>query len=531
MRKSAYEKLIEARRKKQTEEAVTYEDIRLLLLDGDRPKDQRQANPTQRAFMDDPTRVKGYMGVVGCAKTSTGCAGAWLRALFQPGSQGLIARANYNDLMDTTAKRMTEMLNRLPKGVLLDRDKSPPMKWYVESIPTMSPEGDILCDDPSQFTFMGLTDGLGSYEFDHIFIDELTEVERARFHEADSRLRNIPRSWPEGVEAYSLSGAFNPPSKDHWLYTVCTGRDYQDRLIEKPTMKLYQPQPNENIRNLPKGYYEELRKTMPKDMARRLIEGQWGSTYKGKPVYPQFSHEIHVRDDVYRRYDPYSTLFRMWDFGFRHPVCIFGQLDMEGRLLIMKEIIGKNQDIHEFAPYVNTMTNKWFPHVRDIIDYGDPAARQNKDTGSTLMALTKYNITLRYKVTTIDEGLRTIRLWLERLINHEPAIQFDREGCPVLIAAMEGGYAYPEDLGGTADHKPVKDGFYDHPADAFRYGCVNIIGTNVDYASVSGLPPSVEYDANQDPERHGRGGLIMGVGTGFDSINPDLMELIKKGHL
>lgn len=503
MRKSAHEKRIEAKRamKGGADVSITMDELMLLLLDGG-PKEKRAANPTQRAFIYDPERIMGYMGPAGCAKTSTLCARAWLRALMTPGSKGLVARANYNDLMDTTGLRMTEMLNRLPKGVLLDRDKSPPMKWYIEPIPTMSPEGDVLCDDASTFTFMGLQDGLGSYEFDHAAVDEMAECDEARIHEINTRLRNQPKSWPDGCEAFSIGGAFNPPDKHHWLYAATTGKNYKEQVVAKPWMKLYVPQSRENIRNLPQGYYENLARSLPEDMRVRLIEGFWGSTFDGKPVFPQFKYELHALHGIYEKYDPYTTLYRFWDFGYRHPVCIWAQIDTEGRLLTMREEQGENIDIDAFAPRIKMLTERWFPGARDIRDYGDPAARQKKDTGSTLTTLSKHRITLRWKISGIDEGLRTIRLWLERMINGEPAIQIDRQHCPILCDAFRGGYHYPKELGGTADAKPEKDGFFDHSADAFRYGVINVFGSGVDFNDLSSLPASVEYDATQDSSAH-----------------------------
>jgi hypothetical protein len=494
MRKSALEKLVEAKRKRPKPESMTLDELMLMLLDGGRSKATREANPTQRQFIYDSTRIKGYMGPAGCAKTSTICAGGWLRALMQPGSKGLVARANYNDLTDTTALRMQEMLNRLPKGVLLDRDKSPPMKWWIDVVPTMSPEGDIICEDPAQITFMGLQDGLGSYEFDWAALDEAAEMTEQRVHEVNTRLRNRPGSWPADFEGYSLGLVFNPPDKSHWLYRACTGRDHQDRMKSEPWIKLFVPQPRENVRNLPSNYYENLAMSLPEDMRIRLIEGLWGSSFEGQPVFPQFKMAIHSIEGVYEKYDRYSTLYRFWDFGFRRPVCIWAQMDMEGRLLVMREKMGENQDIHEFAPLCRKLTEQWFPGVNDIMDYGDPAVRQQKDTGSTLVALTQHQITMRYKTSSIEEGLRAIRLWLERMINGEPAFQFDKRNVPILIDAMRGGYHYPSATGGPGELKPKKDGFFDHPADAFRYGIVNVFGGGVDRNQIEALPQSIEYD-------------------------------------
>ena len=118
MRKSNLERLRDAKRKKQSQVEMTLEGLMLLLLDGDREPGERKANPTQKRFILSPPAegfmAKAYKGPAGCAKTSTIVAAGILRALFMPGSKGLIARQDYNDLMDTTQKRFEMMMERMP---------------------------------------------------------------------------------------------------------------------------------------------------------------------------------------------------------------------------------------------------------------------------------------------------------------------------------------------------------------------------------------------------------------------------------
>lgn len=472
MRKSNRERILEAKKGSSPQLVLNGLDDLLKLLVGG------ELNPTQRAFIYDPSRLKAYKGPAGCAKTSTLCAAGFARALLQPGSKGLVARFDYNDLMDTTALRLEEMLVRLPKGTLVDRDKSPPMKWWIQPI---DPEGDI-----SQITFMGLKETLGSYEFNWAILDEADEMDEKRVHEVNTRLRN------RGGD-YAVMLAFNPPDKHHWLYTACTGRDFQDRKVSEPYLKLFEPNPKENQQNLPEDYYDMLAKSLPEDMKQRLIMGEWGSTFEGQPVYREFKPNIHVRDDVHARYTSDAPLLRFWDFGYRRPACIWAQLDWEGRLLVMKEILGENMEAVPFAELVKKRTAEWFPAARKIIDYGDPAVTQKKDTGQTLAELIKVGVTIHYKRTGIEEGLRVIRTTLERLISGEPAIQFDRRGCHILIAALRGGYHLDEKRG----HEPVKDGYYDHLADAFRYGCVNVLGSVANIPQHS-APISFEYSRSTD---------------------------------
>lgn len=466
----------------------------------------KEPNPTQRAFILDDSRFRAFMGPVGSAKTSALCAVAWLRLMFCPGYKGFVSRYDYNDLVDTTGLRLQEMLSRMPEGTLLDRDKSPPMKWWIKPIPQpifdpVTGEYGGMDERPTQLTFMGLKDDLGSYEGNFWIVDEGNEVEEKRFHEIDSRLR-----YP-GFDDYVIATAFNPPDKHHWMYTACTGYDYQDKFIKAPWMKLFRPQKNENAANLPPGYYDRLAATMPDDMKQRLIDGDWGSTFEGQPVYREFKPAIHVFPQEKFRWSGEAVL-RFWDFGYHRPCCIWAFVDYEGRLKVVRELLGHNKEVHEFVQLVKARTAEYFPNARRIVDYGDPAVKQQKDTGSTLAVLMSAGVQIRYRPTKINEGVQIIRRRLNLLIDGEPAMQFSREGCPILISALRGGYHLDEE-----GKEPVKDGYYDHEADAFRYGCVNIFnasgepinGYYTDEAGWSGggsnLPDNISYNPDLDPQR------------------------------
>lgn len=512
MRKSIREKLADLKRSKDTARTMSLEELILLMLDP-RPPGQRQMNPTQRAFIFDTSPVAGFMGPKGSAKTSAGCAAGFIRALMQPGSKGVVLRKDYNDLKQTTRLRFEEMLRRLPKGTLLDRSKEPPEQWYIQPVPLLNPDGSILDDTPSLITFAGLEslEEGGSIEADWAFIDEASEITEASLAAVLGWGRNIP-AWAQTLAQTKNSGfyrtmlAFNPTDTFHWLYTACTGLDYQGRKVREPYIKLFTPLYRENQRNLPADYYDRLAATMPADMRQRLVEGQWGAMFEGDAVFREFKRELHIKRKLFEsRFDVNAPLLRFWDFGYRRPYVVWAQLDNKGRLLHFKEFMGENIEIGPFVEQARTREKLWFQDHRDFIDYGDPAARQKKDTGSTLTVLADKGIALRYRVgMTIEEGLATMRVWFERIIDGEPAIQYDDEGCPILIRALSGGYHYDRnDI--TLEKKPVKDGFYDHPVDADRYGINGIFGPTpkIPESVVREFPGSLEYDVKQDTYARG----------------------------
>jgi hypothetical protein len=503
VRKSAREKLADVKKTQAPQLETDFNGFMKLLLDPSRPPNERRANPTQLEFIIAPERVCAYMGPAGVAKTSTLACMGMMRALFEPGSKGLVGRRDYNDLMGTTFTRFQEMLNALPKEVLLDRDKSPPLKWYLQPIPWLSPEGDVIDDTPSEITFSGLTDSLGSFEYDWIAIDEADQIDVKRAREALSRLRWISplNKKLNRQPRFKLAFVFNPPDKHHWLYEGCTGLDFQNRPVKEGKWidRVFRPKPNENERNLPAGYHEELAKKLSADQKQRLVDGEWGATFEGQPVFREFDKKLHGRQNLRDTWTPNSTLLRFWDFGYRHPACIWAYVDFFGRLIVMKEALGENIEATEWIQRCKSITNSNFPGVRNVLDYGDPAVVQKKDTGQTLAVLHSAGINMLYMASTIEHGVMLLRQMLNRWIDKEPAFQLDVDECPMLTSGLEGGYRLDE-----MGIKPVKDGFYDHLCDALRYGVVNLFTGTMVGASAGDVSPgstkAVEQWSNLIPD-------------------------------
>lgn len=465
------------------------------MVDGGRPAAERSLNPTQLAFIFSPHYASAYMGAAGVAKTSSGVAKVLARALIQPGSKHAISRYDYNDLTDTTMKRAEEMIGRLPPGTLIDRDKAPPAKWYIKSVPRMDPATEQLIEEPSQITFIGGGADFGSYEFNSVFCDEADEFEEKQVLTIQTRLR-APVPWkadpsaPGGV--YSLALAFNPPDTSHWLYTACTGLDHTGKKVKEPWLNLYVPNAKENVRNLPEGYYEKMAESLPDDMRQRLIEGQWGSVFPGEPVYRGFRRKLHVVDHI--AYERGATLYRWWDFGFNYPACLWAMVGHMGDVFVMAELLGRHEEVRAFAKRVKALTAQRFPGAGEfapIRDYGDPAVAQKKDTGQALAMLAQEGITMHYKHVPFELSVNQVKKTLETLINGHAAVQIDKS-CQIFIGGLSGGYHLKDD-GVT----PAKDGYYDHFCDGFRYGIWNVLGPDSG-TTKHAVPASVEYNPNED---------------------------------
>jgi hypothetical protein len=318
---------------------------------------------------------------------------------------------------------------------------------------------------------MGLKGGLGSFEANGAFVDEADQCDRSAVKEILGRLR-----WMKGHRWVSL--AFNPPDKNHWLYTACTGLDAQDEYVGGKTYTLYTPQPGENNENLPADYHQHMLDGMPEDQIQRLVRGEWGSTFPGLPVIKEFNKGIHVQPVKWEG----TTLFRFWDFGYNRPCCLWARLDRLGRLYIMREYLGHKMTGDNFIAKVREMTRELYPEASQIRDFGDPAAKQEKDTGSMLTLLSNAGIQLGYQYTPFDTSLSALRVRFTKLLEGGAAITIDPK-CGILIGGLAGGYCFKKD-GIT----PRKDGYYDHECDALRYGAWNIFGAS----SVFGFNPFLQ---------------------------------------
>lgn len=469
MRATEFEKwrARKAKREAKTEQLSGVQDLLRLMMDGDRPAEERRVNETQLAYCESDAPVKAYMGPAGSGKSVVGCADVLLKALLMPGTKYFVARRDYNDLMDTTMRTMTNILRRLPDGTLLDRQKAAPMKWWLK--PVVSGIGGTV-PEPSEITFMGLSDDVGSYEFTGGFIDEADEVEEQYFFQMTGRLRSKPHpDFPD--ENFQIGCAFNPPPMTHWLYTACTGLDITGTKVAEPRIALYRPQPRENQRNLPRDYYTNMTATMPEELRQRYVDGAWGNTYPGEPVIRQFKRGLHVARETL----PFQggTLFRLWDFGYNRPGVLFAQLRTDGRMQILDEFMGHHIEGSKFIETVLQRTALKFPTATAFMDYGDPAVVQHKDTGSMLALLNNAGVLMRYTRTPFDVSIQVLRKRFESIIEGEPAILLD-PSVRILADALGGGYHLKED-GIT----PRKDGYFDHLVDALRYGIWNLFGVSM----------------------------------------------------
>lgn len=290
----------------------------------------------------------------------------------------------------------------------------------------------------------------------------------------------------------------NPPPKTHWIHTHF---GEQPGLIARggSTYQLFRSSTRENP-HLPQGYIDDLIQVYGPVEAQRVIEGQYGFTSDGSPVYsPPFSHGHHVGDPVYVRHLP---LVRSWDFGFRHPTVTFHQFGRCLHRTVHWNILASMDELfdleaEELARKVKEFTAQIFPeaHIATIVDCGDRSGANRSDKGPGPIVRLKahpFNLWIKYKVCNIEPGIELINRRLRSTCACGlPVVQIHRRAVNV-IDGFAGGYHFPRLRPGKAPgEKPLKDEFYDDIMDSVRYAAENYLRPALRDAGLGTLQTSV----------------------------------------
>ncbi len=424
--------------------------------------------PHQRELLESPAKYVWMSGGYGSAKTLPACVLGVMLSLTVPGNRGFVGRRTYAKLHDSTQATMFEIMERigLLEHCVLRENRD---GWHHR----------VILPNSSEIIFRETKD-IGRFlgpQYGWFLLDEVTEEPESTFTKLMGRLR-LPRAGAY-LKGILLS---NPPDRRHWL-PRWFGEQPGMRKIEDPTtgfVTTFHHIRSATTQNphLPPGYVESLRLLNPNEY-RKVVTGELGFTADGPPVYPEFAHNVHVGIPELR---PGSPLRRGWDFGFRHPAVVWGDVFACKRgvihTVILHELDIEQVEAEELARRVIEETTRRWPRVpaRMIQDAGDAAgaAVSDKGPGAIIrLARPPFNLRFRFqRISNIDPGLDLIRKLLRAGVCPcgLPVFHVHR-GCRNVIDAFAGGYHYPT----KNRDKPVKDGHYDDFADATRYFVWNFV--------------------------------------------------------
>lgn len=392
-------------------------------------------NAGQLAFHQSNAMYKLMVGALGSGKSAAGCAEGQTLNQEYPGNVGLIARRTMPDLKKTTMKTFFEFL---PEPIIHSWNKTD-MELKVKT----SQPGVLST------VYFGPLDELErwkSLELGWFFVDELNEITEDMWLVLCGRLRIMgPR--------LCAMGATNPTSRKHWIY--------RRWVVDRPKQyELFHGKTEDNKKHLPATYIQNLLDNYPQDYIDRYVKGLWGNVQEGDPVFTEFKQDVHVREVEYIKELP---MMRGWDFGWKRPCVVFGQVDDEGRVRIYHTILGEDEDLYSFAGKVQAFSRREYSTCERWLDYCDIAGKKEQDTGKpSIKVLHEKRIFPLYKFSYPEKRAEDIK----RLLNSW------KGGAPMFLIHPRNDYLIEGFLGGycvDAQEKIKKDKYYDHGFDAMGY--------------------------------------------------------------
>lgn len=426
--------------------------------------------PHQQELLDSTEKFVAEVGGYGSAKTLPACVLGHLLSVSIPGNMGIVMRRSLPKLHDSTERIYLEVLQR--SG----------LTWQAREMRDGWPHR-IIYPNGSEVVFRETKD-IGRFlgpEYGWFYIDEAQEEPEKTFKDLSGRLR-LPRA------ARHLKGilATNPPSNQHWIAKTFHTPGRIVREVKMPsgetvrtTYRMIRSSTYENP-FVNREYVATLLLNHTPAEAKRIIDGQYGFSTDGDPVYPMFDFMKHVGDPA-----TYTmTLYRVWDWGFHAPAASWYHIIRckagKYHLTQLQELIGQDEESEIFAGRVLKTTAETFPTIPKqlIVDGADAAGAAINEKGpGPIIRLSRpvkdggLGLSFKYqKFTDIDPGLDEVRKLLRTKCPCGYYLYTVHRRCQVTIEALAGGYHYPPvKPGKEGKKKPVKDGYYDNIADTVRY--------------------------------------------------------------
>lgn len=309
-------------------------------------------------------------------------------------------------------------------------------KWQLTKyVKIRETDFNIKFPNGSEIIFIGLdeeTKLLSLNNIGCIFIEEVYEVPKPIVEQLNLRLRGATPN-------QQIIMAFNPISKNHWLYDFCE--------VNPPTSfqfihSTYKDNPFLNDAYIAE--LEELYKRNPQK-ARIFCDGEWGVDAEGL-VFQNWKVEYFNHEEIQ------GQLMVGLDFGFIHDIsAIVGALlcESEGKIYIFKEYGATGKTNRDLAQII---TDMGFSKSVIMADCAEPkSVAEIKAAGIQ-------------KIKPCSKGKDSILHGIQKLQNYQIIIH---PSCTGIITEFE-NYTYEKDkLTGRYINKPIDD--YNHYIDALRY--------------------------------------------------------------
>ena len=321
-----------------------------------------------------------------------------------------------------------------------------------------------------------------SMEISFAVLDEFVEIPRKIIEALSARCGRYPSMKDGGATNWGIWGASNPSSEDCWWFP------YLHRQCDNPDQNMppsakYFKQPSgfseqaENVENLPGGrdYYVNQAAGKSEAWRQQYLEANWGFSISGQPVVATLKPDLHFVKGLLL--NPLLPLIAGFDPGLTGSAFVFGQMDYEGRLNVLGELVqsgygAKRLMSERLRPYVRARWPEF--DINNLVIAADPAANIRTQTDEKTVV---DEIKRHFEVDCETNNRFPLRLdaiehFTTRLIGGGPALRIDEKMCPTMARAWRGGWRYKidqkKDIIAGAD---AEKNAYSHVGDASGYLC------------------------------------------------------------
>lgn len=439
---------------------------------------------TVQKFMLSDAKMRVLMGPVGSGKSVACCFEVIRRAGEQePDQNGIrrtraaIVRETSRQLMDTTIKTF---LDWFPPGVCGEFRKT--IKTYYFQV------GDVQCE----IMFRALDDAddvanLNSLELTFAWFNECRDIHPDIIDAMSKRVGRFPSKKDVGPTWHGMWGDTNPPRMDTWWYYQMEHINPEDGVTDNNNGWAVFKQPSgrsvyaENVENLPEGYYDPQGRS--DEYIRVYIDGEYGHSGSGTPVYKYFNPDYHMAKQSLRPIiNGVRPVVIGMDLGLT-PAAVIGQQDARGRAIILGELVSFDMGAKRFIrEKLKPLLYERFSGA-PILVVVDPAGVQRAQTDERSVVDIIKGEGLRVipaKTNRITARINAVDDYLMRQVDGDPAFLLDPR-CSRLKSAMMGGYRYKK-----TDQDSIEKNDHSHIAEALQYLMLHIAAVGDGAASMIG---------------------------------------------
>ena len=445
-------------------------------------------------IMRDHWRREHYEGVVYCVEVSTHVV------YVRRNGKAVWCGQTYRELIDTTVATFFQWVPPDDRTRIWRQDQ---MKFTVST-----------ADMEVEFLFRALDKPkdarkLLSLELTGAWINEARELPKVIVDMLQGRVGRYPGPLEGGC---SWSGIFmdtNPPDNDHWwyrtfeekrpegwgLYRQPGGLDPNAENLDWLTQTadtLALPVGHPKRREQGRVYYRRMMAGKSDEWIKVYVNGDYGFVQEGKAVYPEYADRIHA-SPTRLAYNPALPLLVGVDASGLWPAAVACQLTPFGQLRALREFLGEVIGASGFSEQLRRWIASEFPSIGDagLRLFIDPAGMS--PSGSDEKTYAEYLQAVGFSPMPAPSNQFSARreavaLYLSRLVEGQPALLVDSEGCPVLRKGFQGGYSLKRvQVKGEERYRDEPDKTrYSHPHDGLQYAA---LGAGAGPSVIARKPP------------------------------------------